>query len=393
MKTENDRQRLEVVRYCDKDEIILFLPERKDMVLLRYPNPIGRAPVAIAERPTKRSRYADAIWPQLARNRMRMYAIEAAEKSVHSPLVVPRDVTKVPIGPDALIQTDGRVGRVPLDVPPAVFTIEEQMQEEVFTASRHPKVRAGESDASVITGRGVAALLGEFDAQIKSAQLELGNALSEATSICFQMDETWFPHVERTIRGTLSGESYQESFSPAKDIAGNYECDVTYGFAAGLTPAQATVLMLQLRNDQLISRDTFRRNGPVELDLETEQIHVDQEEFRDSLKRSVDQLGLALPALIQQGMDPTQIIQAMSEVIRLRGQGVPIEEAVAQAFKPPAPTPEEQAAGQEQEAQGGGPLAPPQEEQAPPGLLQLVASMRNGTPAVSSSVQRRVPIQ
>jgi hypothetical protein len=278
-------------------------------------------------------------------------------------------------------------------VPPAVFTIEEQMQEEVFTASRHPKVRAGESDASVITGRGVAALLGEFDAQIKSAQLELGNALSEATSICFQMDETWFPHVERTIRGTLSGESYQESFSPAKDIAGNYECDVTYGFAAGLTPAQATVLMLQLRNDQLISRDTFRRNGPVELDLETEQIHVDQEEFRDSLKRSVDQLGLALPALIQQGMDPTQIIQAMSEVIRLRGQGVPIEEAVAQAFKPPAPTPEEQAAGQEQEAQGGGPLAPPQEEQAPPGLLQLVASMRNGTPAVSSSVQRRVPIQ
>jgi hypothetical protein len=231
---------------------------------------------------------------------------------------VPRDVTKVPIGPDALIQTDGRVGRVPLDVPPAVFTIEEQMQEEVFTASRHPKVRAGESDASVITGRGVAALLGEFDAQIKSAQLELGNALSEATSICFQMDETWFPKVERTIRGTLSGESYQETFNPAKDIAGNYECDVTYGFAAGLTPAQATVLMLQLRNDQLISRDTFRRNGPVELDLETEQIHVDQEEMRDSIKRGIDALGQAIPAMIQQGMDPTQIITAMSNFIKLR---------------------------------------------------------------------------
>jgi hypothetical protein len=280
-------------------------------------------------------------------------------------------------------------------VPPAVFTIEEQMQEEVFTASRHPKVRAGESDASVITGRGVAALLGEFDAQIKSAQLELGNALSEATSICFQMDETWFPKVERTIRGTLSGESYQETFNPAKDIAGNYECDVTYGFAAGLTPAQATVLMLQLRNDQLISRDTFRRNGPVELDLETEQIHVDQEEFRDSLKRSVDQLGLSLPALITQGMDPTQILTAMSEVIRLRGQGVPIEDAISQAFKPPAPEPENPAENQAEGGQEeqGGPLAPPQEQQAPPGLLQLVASMRNGTPAVSSSVQRRVPIQ
>jgi hypothetical protein len=278
-------------------------------------------------------------------------------------------------------------------VPPAIFTIEEQMQEEVFTASRHPKVRAGESDASVITGRGVAALLGEFDAQIKAAQVELGGALAEATSIAFEMDEKWFPNVTRTIRGTLSGESYQESFTPSKDIGGNYEVDVTYGFAAGLTPAQATVLMLQLRNDMLISRDTFRRNGPVELDLETEQIHVDQEEMRDSIKRGIDALSQAIPALIQAGMDPTQIINAQAEFIRLRGTGVPVEDAAAQAFAPPAPSPEEQAAGEPgQPEQGGGPLAPPQQPEAPPDMLSLVASMRNGSPLMSSSVQRRVPL-
>jgi hypothetical protein len=396
-KRDNDRERLEVVRYCDKDEIILFLPSRQDTVLLRYPNPIGRAPVAIAERYTQRSRYADAIWPQLARNRMRMYAIEAAEKSVHSPLVVPRDVSKIPVGPDAVIQTDGRVGRVPLDVPPAVFTIEEQMQEEVFTASRHPKVRAGESDASVITGRGVQALLGEFDAQIKAAQMELGGALREATSIAFQMDQAWFPNVTRTIHGTLSGESYQETFTPAKDIAGNYECDVTYGFAAGLTPAQATVLMLQLRNDMLISRDTFRRNSPIEVDLEVEQIHVDQEEMRDSIKRGIDALSQAIPALIQQGMDPTTIITAMSEFIRLRGDGLSVEDAAAKAFAPkpePESPAEDQAEGGQEEGQGN-PLAPQQEQQdqGPPSLLSLVAGLRNGNPIVSSSVQRRVPIQ
>ena len=392
MYEANDRDLVEVVRYCDDKEVVLFLPDRKNTVLVRYANPIGRCPVAIAERHTQRSRYADAVWPQLARNRMRMYVLEAGEKAVHAPLQVPRDVDKVAIGPDAIIQTDGKVGRIPLEVPSSVFAVEQQMQQEIFTAARHPQVRAGESDASVITGRGVAALLGEFDAQIKAAQVELGGALAEATSIAFEMDEKWFPNVNRKIRGILSGESYEETFVPGKDINGSYDADVTYGFAAGLTPAQTTVLMLQLRNDALISRDTFRRNSPVEVDLETEQRHIDQEEFRDSIKRAVDTLGQAVPAMIQSGMDPTPIIQGMAEVIRLRGNGVPIEDAVSQAFAPQAP-PEQPAAPPGQEAQGGGPLAPPQEEQGPPDLLQLVASMRGGTPQVSSSVRRSVPLQ
>lgn len=388
----NDRDKIEVVRYCDDREVILFLPERSDTVLVRYPNPIGRCPVAIAERHTQRSRYADAVWPQLARNRMRMYVLEAAEKAVHAPLQVPRDVSKVPVGPDAVIPTDGKVGRIPLEVPPSIFAVEQQMQEEVFTASRHPKVRAGESDASVITGRGVAALLGEFDAQIKAAQVELGGALAEATSIAFQMDEAWFPSVSRKIRGVLSGESYEETFTPAKDINGDYECDVTYGFAAGMTPAQATVLMLQLRNDKLISRDTFRRHMPVEVDLETEQRHVDQEEARDGLQATVVGLGQSLPALIQAGMPVTQILNGMAQFIRLRGDGVAIEDAVTQAFAPQKPeTPAENAAEGGQE-EGGGPLAIPQPQQGPPDLMSLVASMRGGTPQMSSSVQRRVPI-
>lgn len=393
VRQANDRDLLEVVRYCDDVEIVLFVPDRKNMVLTRYANPIKRCPVAVAERHTQRSRYADAVWPQLARNRMRMYVLESAEKSVHAPLVAPRDVDRIPIGPDAVLQTDGKIYRVPLEVPSSAFAVEQQMQEEVFTASRHPKVRAGESDASVITGRGVAALLGEFDAQIKAAQMELGQTLAEATSIAFQLDEAWYPNVTRKIRGVLSGESYEETFTPGKDIAGNYECDVTYGFAAGLTPAQTTVLMLQLRNDALISRDTFRRNSPVEVDLETEQRHIDQEEARDSLKRAVDQLGQSLPALLQAGMDPTAIITGMADFIRYRGDGVPVEDAVTKAFAPKeqeAPAEDQAEGGQEEGA--GGPLAPPQPDQGPPDLMSLVASMRNGTPTMSSSVQRRTPL-
>lgn len=387
VKTANDRDMIELVRYCDCDDIIVYIPGRENLVLTRYKNPTDRCPVAIAERHTGRSRYADAVWPQLARNRMRMYVLESAERSVHAPLVVPRDVQSVPIGPEAVLPTDGKVYRVPLEVPSSAFAVEQQMQDEVATAARHPKVRAGESDASVITGRGVAALLGEFDAQIKAAQVELGGALAEATSIAFELDVAWFPDETRNIRGILSGESYQETFNPKRDINSNFECDVTYGFAAGMTPAQSTVLMLQLRNDNLISRDTFRRNSPIEVDLDTEQRHIDQEEGRDALKRAVDGLGQSIPALIQSGMDPTMIITGIGKWITLRGQGIPVEDAIAQAFQPPAPPPEAEAAPGEPAA--GGPLTPPaQPDQGPPDIMSLVASMRNGSPQMSSSVKR-----
>lgn len=91
-----DQHELEVIRYIDRDVQILYLPERKDLVLVEVPNRLRRVPVAIAERPgldnQVRGAFDDVMWVQLARARMALLGLEAVEKSVGAPLAVPQDV-------------------------------------------------------------------------------------------------------------------------------------------------------------------------------------------------------------------------------------------------------------------------------------------------------------
>lgn len=386
---------LEVTRYCDDNTIVLYVRgDREVAPLATYANKTGKCPVAVAVRHSldheQRGRYDDAVWPQLARNRMRMYLIEATEKSVHAPIQVPFDVSELSIGPDSTIQTDGVVRRVDLNVPQAAFAVEQQMQDEIRVATKHPSARDGVSNASVVTGRGIEALMGQFDGHIKMAQLMLGAALSEATTIAFTVDEAYFGRMSKEIQGIISGESYNESYTPAKDIAGNYTCSVDYGFAAGLGAGQAVVLMLQMLGAGLISKQLVQRNMPISIDVDTEERHIDNEKIKEGLVQGLQALAASIPQMAQQGMDVTAAIRQIAEVIRLHSKGKSLEDAVAEAMKPPEPqAPAEPAAGAP--AQPGAPPGAPQAA-GPPDLMNLIAGLRNGQVVTGSNVQRRTPI-
>ena len=128
--------------------------------------------------------------------------------------------------------------------------------------ARYPEGRQGVSQGSIVTGRGVEALMGGFDTQVKTAQLVLAEALKQVFELCFEMDEKLFGNVEKTVRGVDAGAPYEITYTPLKDIDGDYTVDVTYGLMAGLNPNQALVFGLQARGDQLISRDFLRRQMP-----------------------------------------------------------------------------------------------------------------------------------
>lgn len=91
-----DAAKLEVIRYIDKNQYVLYLPERNDLVLTEAPNPLGKVPVRVAERPGLdehvRGQFDDVIWVQLARARMALLGLEAVEKSVQAPIALPMDV-------------------------------------------------------------------------------------------------------------------------------------------------------------------------------------------------------------------------------------------------------------------------------------------------------------
>jgi len=332
---------IEVIKYTDSDQIIMYMPNHGNTVISMMPNPMKKVFVSIGHRPgydrETRGAYDDAIWVQLAKARMALLGLEATEKTVRAPLAVPRDVQKMTFGDDAIIRTDSpeKIRRVGIDVPSAAFQEGAMLEQELRVGTRTPEARSGNMDASVITGRGVQALMGGFNTVITTGQTVLSEALAGALELCFEMDEKLWPKEKKTVRGTVQGTPFEDTYTPAKDIDGDYTVDVTYGFAAGQDPARAIVGLLQLRGDQLISRDFFQRQLPMNIDVVQMQSQIDVEQFTDSLKQGVMAYAQSILPMAQQGQgDVGDAISKIAELIRLREKGDPVHDAVLKVFKP-----------------------------------------------------------
>ena len=169
--------------------------------------------IVVARKPSvdgeMRGQFDDIIGIQLLRNRFALLAMEAAEKSVQAPIVLPSDVQELMLGGDAVIRTNSPAGvrRVELTLPQGAFTEQTLLNQEMRVGARYPEGRTGNIDASIVTGQGVQALMGAFDTQVKSAQAIFASALRDVISVCFEVDEMIFPE-PKTIRGVDSGSPY-----------------------------------------------------------------------------------------------------------------------------------------------------------------------------------------
>jgi hypothetical protein len=330
---------IEIVRYYDEQQSVLYVPERNNLILSQAKNPLGRMMVVVARRPSidgeMRGQFDDVLGIQLLRNRFALLAMEAAEKSVQSPIVLPSDVNELEMGGDAVIRTANPAGvrRVDLNIPPGAFTEQTLLQQELRTGTRYPEGRTGNIDASIITGQGVQALMGGFDTQVKSAQAIFASTLKDIISICFEIDEKYFDS-EKTIRGVDAGSPYSLQYLPSKDIKKDYTADVRYGMLAGLNPAQGLIFMLQALGGKLISKDLAQRELPFGINVTQEQEKIEVEDLRSALLASLQQYTLAIPQMAVQGGDPTDIIRKIAGVIKSRQKGQPLEDAIEDIFEP-----------------------------------------------------------
>lgn len=408
---------LEVVKYCDKDTYVLYMPERSNLVLMETENKFGKVPVAIGRKPTwddqDRGQFDDVVWPFLARNRMAMLGLQATQQTVRAPLAIPTDVQKIPFGDDAVIRTNSpeKIRRVGTDMPQAAWQQDALLSAEVMRGTRTPASATGDVDASIITGRGVDALNGGYDIQVATGQLIIGDALERALELAFEMDEAFWPDARKSISGVINGTPFEETYTPARDIKGNYRVSVSYGFASGMNPNQALIFLLQLRGDQLVSRDFVQRQLPMDVDVAQLQAEVDKEQTTDALKQGVFALLSSIGIMAQQGMDPTMLLTNAAKLIDLR-EKMPMHEAILTAFQPePQPAPPTSVGG----APGtpgpeGGPgvpfginpstgmpggIAPGQAQMGPggqPDVMSLLAGLTSGgRPSMSASVKRSVP--
>ena len=382
-----------LVRYHDKDQDLIFLPERQNLILANIPNPVGKCLANVAMRSSldgeARGQFDDILAVQLARARFAVLQIQAAEKSIQAPIAIPQDVQELALGPDAIMRSANPQGirRVPLELPAGVFTESGVLERELRMGARYPETRSGNIDASVVTGRGVQALQAGFDTQVKAAQAQFARLFTEMVSLCFEVDEKVFGNITKQIKGTDDGTPYTLKYIPSRDIKGEYGVDVRYGIMSGMDPNRAIIALLQMRSDKLVSRDYVRREIPMELNVTQEEQRVDIEEMRDSLRVAVAQYAQAIPMLASQGQDPSQVITRIADVIAGRQKGLQLETIIAKAFAPepvaPAPAmPEQQVpvagvapapASQPTPEQQSG--AAPAAGQPQPDIAQLLASI------------------
>jgi len=413
-------QELSLIRWVDDKRVTLFLPDVQGLTLDSYEHRLSRVPAVIAERPSEddspRGQFDDVIWVQVARSIMGTLALEAAALAVQAPIAIPEGMDELPVGPHAILQGKdaNQVHRVALEVPPTIFAESQALDAELRLGSRYPEARSGGINASVVTGKGVEALLGTFDSQIKGGQMVLKAALEDATAICLEMDDVWWPNDSKVVSGTLSGASYEFSYTPAKDINGRYTCTVTYGFAAGLNPSQSIVTMLQLEGAGLIAKGTTQQNLPFGVDPLQEMKKINVEGSREALKQGFFALVQASGQMAAQGQDPTPVMQLSVAVIKALQDGQPVEVAIAGAYaqleqqKQAAEQAQQEQMQQQQAAEGGPPAdagqggfeggpAPgiaPGQAGLPPGgrptLSEMVAGFRgNGDLPVNQFTIRR----
>jgi len=385
--------RFDIIRYYDQYQSIIYVPDRQNLVISRAKNPIGKMMVVVAKRPTvdgeMRGQFDDVLGIQLLRNRFALLAMEATEKAVQSPLIVPDDVNEFQFGGDGVIRTKNPAGvrRVELPVSGSLFNEQAVLQNELRTGTRYPESRTGNVDASIITGQGVQALMGGFDTQVKSAQAIFASALKTVISLCFEVDEKIFNEI-KAIRGIDSGSPYAIEYLPSKDIKGDYSADVRYGMLAGLNPAQGLIFMLQALGGKLISKDLAQRELPFGVNVTQEQEKIEVEEMRSALISSLNASAQAIPQLIANGGDPTTIVKKIAEVIRMRQKGTQIEDAINDVFAPELP-PAGEASQVEQPSPA--PAAAPAGGALPPGagqpqsLQSLLSSLTSGGTASASA--------
>ena len=413
---------MEIVRYHDKDQDIIFVPSRNNIVIDRAPNPIGECLIRVVQRPSldgqARGQFDDVLAIQVAKARYTLLSLEAATKAVQAPLVAPQDVNELAFGPDAVIRTDrpGDVRRLPIEIPAGAFAQQQVLEGELRLGSRYPESRTGNIDASIVTGRGVQALMGGFDTQIKTAHAMFARAFVELLSVALKIDEKVFGTMEKELRGTRNGVPYAIKYKPSRDIDGDYTVDVQYGLMAGLDPNRALVFGLQARGDKLISRDFLRRQMPFSFNATQEEEKVDTEDLRDAMKQAIASYAQAIPALASQGQDPSDILYKLSTVINERQKGASIERAVSDAFQPQNPPPGAMTPEEVSPDMIGQPGAvPPGEGELPmgmsatgrmqgvapgqiapggrPDVQSLLASLtQRGEPNLQASLVRRLPV-
>jgi hypothetical protein len=158
--------------------------------------------------------------------------------------------------------------------------------------------------------------------------------------------------------------------------------------------------MLQALGGGLISKDMAMRELPFTVNVTQELEKIEIENMRAGLLSALTASAQAIPQMVAQGQDASEIVRNIAAVIKARQKGQSLEDAIEATFTPqqqvppagapssmveqPSPAPEGASAGGAPSPQGGVNLPP---VQGPRPDVQSILSSLTGSGGANASVR------
>lgn len=269
VQTANDK--CVVIEFYDDDDVVVVVEANSKRgnnaktreIVSEFKHGLSHCPVVVRARPsgtrTYRSEFLSGVGAMNILNRFATLALDDAIGKVYG-LTGSYDVENPDdIGPGSHLIYSSEKARfdflTPGNQPFSNLQLMRDLTGGVRAAVIMPPARSGDPNESIISAAGTNAVQGQFIADVRNLQNQtIAKLLTAANQLALEVDEKWCD-AKKPICYYAGARA--ETYTPSKDIAGNYRNQVTYGQTAGLDPLNTNVMALQQLGAGGISIDTF----------------------------------------------------------------------------------------------------------------------------------------
>ncbi len=362
---------LEVAEYYDRDGCWVCVPEKK-LVLEYYPNPLESGPQFVVtsrfsfNRPV--GQYDHTLGLQASIAHFGSLAVLALKEGVFAERNITGEVLsgQYRTGYRAVnyLSPGSTVERPTTNLPYQLFQEVDRLERQFRTTAGYAVTDDAVSPAAQATGQGIDRLNAGIDLEVKQYLSRLRRSLQLRDRKQQEWMDRNYPTQTIPIAGVRGGSPFAETYTPGKDIKGDYRTRRTYGAMAGLDDSQKIVGLLQLVQGDLLDRTS----AIEELDLGGRSVTQIEERIEDGKIRRTLMEAMATGA----PMDP-RVAMTLIEML-------PESEFKTAAKKFWTPDEPEMSPEEEAMAMGGppaGPLGPPP---LPAEVMALLAGGGGGMP-------------
>ena len=225
--------------------------------------------------------------------------LEDLEMNIYAPVVLDNIQNTHEYGMGAVLLGTGQgKANILRDRPPVNFEAQQTVASIIEQTRRQafePAQRSGSPEASIVSAKGVNALMGTFNSELASMQQDFETFVAELSTVTANFDEMWGVGRKAIWGFDASGEPFDESYDPTVVFDGDYRVNVSYGERTGLDDNNFMIRLATMMNLGGMSRRSFiAKSGSAEDPLQEER-DITIEQLTDLFMQGV------LPQQIQSG--------------------------------------------------------------------------------------------